>query len=193
MKQIKIILLAVLFCAATPALAFDDQRQGFILSFGAGFHTLKKNFSRSGYNDVSQSKGGLATSFKIGAGLTDQVAVYYVRNASWFSAPYTDGVTTKDATYTIGISGIGATYFLAPSAPSGYFLAALGIGDIAAPFENNTQANTGGAFMFGGGYEFAKNLMLEATLLSTKIQDNSSPAITLKSSSLQFTINYLFY
>lgn len=135
----------------------------------------------------------MATSFKIGAGITDQFALYYVRNASWFSAPYFDGYTTRDATYTIGISGIGATYFLAPSAPSGYFLAAIGAGDIAVPFENNTKANTGGAFMFGGGYEFAKNLMIEATLLSTNIQDNSSPPITLKSSSLQFTINYLFY
>jgi len=193
MKLLKSVSLAALLFAATPALAFDDQRQGFILGFGSGFHTLKENYSSSGSNDWSRSEGGLATSFKIGAGITDQVAVYYVRNASWFSAPYFDGVTTRDATYTIGISGIGASYFLAPSAPSGYFLAAIGVGDIAVPFESSTKSNTGGAFMFGGGYEFMKNLMIEGTILSTNIQDNSSPPITLKSSSLQFTINYLFY
>jgi hypothetical protein len=193
MKQLKSLALAALFFASTPALAFDDQRQGFILGFGAGLQTIRENFSGNGYNDVSQSEGGLATSFKIGAGVTDQVALYYVRNASWFSAPYFDGYTTRDVTYTIGISGIGISYFLAPTAPSGYFLAAVGVGDIAVPFESNTGTNTGGAFMFGGGYEFAKNLMIEGTLLSTNIQDNSSPPITLKSSSLQFTINYLFY
>jgi hypothetical protein len=193
MKLLKSASLAMIFFAAAPAFAFDDQRQGFILGFGAGFHTIRENYYVNGINVSSQSEGGLATSFKIGAGVTDQVALYYVRNASWFSAPYFDGYTTRDATYTVGISGIGVSYYLAPSAPSGYFLAAVGIGDIAAPFEDNTGTNNGGAFMFGGGYEFAKNLMIEGTLLSTNIKDNSSPQTTLKSSSLQLTINYLFY
>jgi hypothetical protein len=193
MNTLKSVSLAAILFSATPALAFDDHRQGFILGFGAGFHTLKENFTSNGYNVGSRSEGGFATSFKIGGGITDQVALYFVRNASWFSAPYFNGVTTRDATYAIGLSGIGASYFLAPSAPSGYFLAAIGAGDIATPFENNTKPDTGSAFMFGGGYEFTKNLMIEGTLLTTHIQSTGLPPVTLKSSSLQFTINYLFY
>ena len=189
MKLLRTVSLAAILVAATPAFAFDDQRQGFILGFGAGFHTIRENFYINGYNTGSQTKGGLATSFKIGAGVTDQVSLYYVRNASWFSAPYFDGFSTRDATYTVGISGIGTTYFLAPTAPSGYFLAAIGVGDIATPFED-ARTDTGGAIMFGGGYEFRKNLMMEGTILSTNIPGNGT---TLKSSSLQFTINYLFY
>ncbi len=72
-------LLAFLF-TATPALAFDEQREGFILGFGAGFHILKEDDPGTG--TWSRSAGGLATSLKIGAGITNQVAVYYVRNAS---------------------------------------------------------------------------------------------------------------
>ena len=193
MTILKSVSLAALLFSATPALAFDDNRQGFILGLGAGFHTLKENYTNNGNNVGSRSEGGIATSFKIGGGITDQVALYFVRNASWFSAPYyINGVTTRDATYTIGLSGIGVSYFLTPSAPSGYFHAAIGVGDIATPFES-TKPDTGSAFMFGGGYEFTKNIMIEGTLLTTHIQDTSLPPVTLKSSSLQFTINYLFY
>jgi hypothetical protein len=180
------VLIALLFSAA-PALAFDDQRAGFILHLGAGFHTLHSNITNNGYNLDSKSETGLATSFKIGGGITDRILIYYVRNASWFSAPY--GNTGRTATYSIGLSGVGVSIFMAPSAPSGYFLAAVGAGDISTPFEDATP-DTGSAIMFGGGYEFRKNLMLEGTLLATSIP---SGYVTLKSSSLQFTINYLFY
>jgi hypothetical protein len=191
--NINTLLLALFLYVATPAFAFDDNRQGFILGFGAGLHTIKEDFTGNG-PAVSNSKGGLATSFKIGGGLTDQFALYYVRNASWFKAAYFDGFTTRDITYTIGIGGLGATYFLAPTAPSGYFMGAIGVGDIAAPFESSIKANTGSAFMFGGGYEFTKNIMVEGAILTTKIQSSGlSPTVTLKSSSLQMTINYLFY
>ncbi len=194
MNALKPASFTALLLATSPAYAFDDNREGFILGFGVGFHNLKENYTSSGSNVSSRSEGGLATSFKIGGGITDQFALYYVRNASWFSAPYFDGVTTRDAAYTIGLSGIGASYFLAPSAPSGYFLAAIGAGDIATPFEKNSKADTGSAFMFGGGYEFQKNLMLEGTILTTNIQSTGlPPPVTLKSSSLQITINYLFY
>jgi hypothetical protein len=194
MKLFKSASLALLLSAAGSAFAFDDKRQGFILGFGAGFHNLRENFHSNGSSVSSKSEGGIATSFKIGGGITDQVALYYVRNASWFSAPYFNGVRTKDAVYTIGLSGIGASYFLSPTAPSGYFLASIGIGDISAPFEENTRADTGGALMFGGGYEFTKNLMIEGTLLTTNIENpDLVPPVTLKSSSLQVTINYLFY
>lgn len=191
-KPRSVVLAACLF-AATPALAFDDNRQGFILGLGIGLHSINSDLVVNGAKTGSQSESGIATSFKIGGGVTDQFALYYVRNASWYSAPYSDGFATREIAYTIGLSGLGASYFLEPAAPSGYFLAAVGVGDISAPFENNIQADTGGAFMLGGGYEFSNNLMFEATLQATNIQSSGTAPVTRKSSSLQFTINYLFY
>ena len=193
MNKLKSVALAACLFAATPAFAFDDNRQGFILGLGIGLHSINSDFVVNGAKVGSQSEGGIATSFKIGGGVTDQFALYYVRNASWYSAPYSDGSVTREIAYTIGLSGLGASYFLEPAAPSGYFLAAVGVGDISAPFESNIQADPGGAFMLGGGYEFSKNLMFEATLQATSIQSSGIPPVTRKSSSLQFTINYLFY
>lgn len=192
MMAFKLFFFVAILFSATPALAFDDNRQGFILGLGAGLHSIGIDVLYDGSKIESQSESGIATSFKLGGGITDQFALYYVRNASWYSAPFSDGFRTKDATYTIGLSGIGASYFLAPSAPSGYFMAALGIGDISAPFEN-VRSDTGDAFMFGGGYEFKSHLMMEVTLLTTNIKSADDNRFKIKSSSFQFTLNYLFY
>jgi hypothetical protein len=174
-------------------MQFDDNRQGFILGLGAGFHNIDTDFNYDGSKFNSESKSGLATSFKIGWGITNQFALYYVRNASWYSAPYFNGYTTSDITYLAGISGIGGTFYLSPSAPSGYFLGAIGIGDLSAPFESNIKSDTGSAFMLGGGYEVSKHLQIEATLLSTDIDSADDSRLNLKSSSIQFTFNYLWY
>lgn len=159
----------------------NDNRQGFILNLGAGLHSTDVNIS----NGDQLSAFGLATSFKVGGGFTDQFLLYYVRNASW--------ATIENTTVTLGISGLGASYFLAPSAPSGYFMVAVGQGDLSAPFESNVKSDTGSAFMFGGGYEFSKHVMAEATLLKTNIKSADISSLSVESSSFQFTINYLFY
>jgi len=190
MRALKYVLVVVAMLSATQSFAFDNKRQGFVLGLGAGFHNTDMDFTYYGSTISSESESGLATSFKIGGGVTDQFLLYYVRNASWFNAPYYNGYVTRDETYMLGLSGIGASYFLSPSAPSVYFLGALGIGDLSVPSEG--ESDTGSAVMFGAGYEFKSHLMLEATLLSTNI-DSSNSALGLESRSFQFTINYSFY
>jgi len=193
MRIIKLLLLSLIVLSNSPAFAFDNNRQGFILGFGAGFHTIDIDVIYNGYKLGSDSNSGIATSFKIGAGLTDQFALYYVRNASWYSAPYSDGFTTKDITYTMGIMGLGATYFLSPSAPSGYLLGAIGAGDLSAPFESGISSDTGSAFMLGAGYELNSHFMVEGTWQSTNIDSADDPLLSIESSSFQVTINYVFY
>ena len=192
MQILKSVVLVVTLLATTSAYAFDENREGFLLSLGAGLHSIKNEYSSNGTVTANESKSGLATSFKIGGGITNQFALYYVRNASWFSTPITNGVVTKDATAVIGMGGIGGTYFFEPTSPSGYMLAAIGGADYAFPMESvNTQ--TGGAFMLGGGYEFSKHVMLEATLMATSVSDSSFSSYKTKSSSFQVTLNYMFY
>jgi len=193
MSFLKSVALAVILLSATPALAFDDNREGFILGLGAGLHSIKNDYSLNGSSYLTESKSGLATSFKMGGGITNQFALYFVRNSSWFSTPVTNGATTKDAHAMVGMSGIGATYYFAPAAPSGYMLAAIGGSDYAFPFESNITTKTGGAFMLGGGYEFDKHVMFEVTLLGTSVADPGNSYNKVQSSALQFTLNYMFY
>lgn len=194
MKALESTLLATLF-ASTPAFAFDDNRQGFILGLGGGFTMLKVGTYDSSGNTWSVPEYGLATSLKMGWGITDQVALYYVRNDSWYREYYCSNSSCepKQSTFTLGISGIGATYFMEPTAPCSYILAATGVGYSATPFESSNHRDTGHAFMFGGGYEYEKNFTIEGTILVTNYDSGSTPAVNLKSSALQITLNYLFY
>jgi hypothetical protein len=195
MKALESTLLATLF-VSTPAFAFDDNRQGFIFGLGGGFTTLKVGtYDYSSGNTWSVPEYGLATSLKMGWGITDQVALYYVQNDSWYREYYSSNSSSepKQSTFTVGISGIGATYFLEPSAPSAYILAATGVGYNATPFESNNHRNTGHAFLFGGGYEFERNITIEGTVLIDNYDSGSNPPVNLKSSALQITLNYLFY
>ncbi|MGD8560742.1 MAG: hypothetical protein PVH04_13815, partial [Gammaproteobacteria bacterium] len=169
------------------AHAFDENRTGFILGLGAGLHTIDIDSFNNGFQLGSDSESGIATSLKLGGGITNQFALYYVRNASWFSS---DGSNT---TFLVGISGLGASYYFSSSAPSGYILAAVGVGDIDAPFESNIEADTGNATMIGGGYEVNDHLHLEVTLLRTDIDSSDFSNLTLETSSIQFTFNYLWY
>lgn len=187
MNKLKLFLVICVLMTSQVANAFDDNRQGFILGVGAGFHNIDTDFNYDGTKFKSESETGIATSFKIGWGITNQFALYYVRNASWYSTSY------SDTTYLVGISGIGGTFYLSPSAPSGYFMGAIGIGDLSAPFESNVKSDTGSALMFGGGYEISKHLQIEATLLSTDIDSADDSRLNLKTSSIQFTFNYLWY
>jgi hypothetical protein len=187
MNIFKSALLVAIIFSSTPAFAFDDNRQGFMLGVGAGFETLKV-----GTVTGSMPKEGVATSLKIGWGITERIALYYVQNDSWYR-DYPSATAKQQSTYTIGISGIGVTYFLAPTAQSGYILAAIGTGYNRAPFDKSVNPGTGSAFMIGGGYEYEKNLTVEGTLLSTRYDSVSSPQVSLKSTSIQMTINYLFY
>lgn len=191
MRTHKLLLLVVMMLSATQSFAFDDKRQGFLLGLGIGLHDTDIDFTSYGTKTGSATESGLATSFKIGGGITDQFALYYVRNASWFNAPYYDGFITTDETYVLGLSGIGASYFLSPSGPSAYFIGAVGIGDFSVPTRN--ESDTGSAVMFGAGYEFQNHVSLEATLLSTNIDSGSSSFLGLESRSFQFTINYNIY
>lgn len=194
MKALRFMALATVLTGLAPtASAFDDSRQGFLLGLGAGLHTIDLDYQGNGRSFANESESGIATSLKIGGGLTDQFALYYVRNASWYSATGFDGSTYKDMTFAVGLMGVGATYFFSPSAPSGYVLGALGVGDISAPFESNVDSDTGSAFMLGGGYELGNHLMLEATLLGTDIDSGDIVGLSVETTSLQLTFNYMFY
>lgn len=184
--KIKFLLWMTLlvFGCSWNAYALDGERKGFIIGIGAGLHRVSMDYEGP-YADPDE-EFGLATSLKIGGGITNQFALYYVRNASWYKLEgYDDSFTA-----VTGISGIGATYYFSPTAPSGYILGAIGVGDIDAPFEDDIDGETGSAIMIGGGYEFSPHVHIEGTFISTDIDVGPTDLTTR---AFQVTINYLWY
>ena len=193
MGMVRIVLLLFMLICSQTVFAFDENRKGFILGLGAGLHTTDIDFINSGVSVSSDSEAGLATSFKIGWGFTTQFSLYYVRNASWYSAPFFDGFTISDTIFTLGISGAGISYYFKPTAPSFYVLGALGVGDLSAPFESNVETDTGDAYMLGGGYEMSKHVLFELTWLDADIDSADLSTLKVEGSSIQFTVNYMWY
>jgi len=191
MKNIKYLLAILILISSQASYALDNNRKGIIFGAGAGIHSTNFDFYFNNSKYSSDSRSGLATSIKFGAGITNQFVLSYVRNASWYTAPYNDGTTTSDTVYVIEISGFEASYYFSPSAPSGYILGAVGLGSYSAPSED--ESDTGVALMIGGGYEISKHLHLEGTLLTTDVDSSEDSRYNLKASSFQFTINYLWY
>lgn len=185
----KKILLSALLAAAVSVSsleAFDEKREGFILSVGAGVSAVTTDITVSS-GDYSASADetslGLATSLKIGYGFTNQFSVYYVRNASWFG--YDND--SADDWYASGIVGVGASYYIEENSPM-YVMAAVGMGDYANASEN--EGETGSAFMLGGGYEVYPHVQVEATYLVANVEEDN---VELGTGAFQLTVNYQWY
>jgi hypothetical protein len=182
MKKIVISSILAGLLATTSLEAFDEQREGFIVSFGAGVSSINTeiDFSRYGADDTSF---GLATSFKIGYGFTNQFLLYYINDISWYG--YDND--PNDDTYTSGLTGIGASYYIQENSPF-YVMGGVGIGSFTNFSES--EGETGSAFIIGGGYEVSPHIQVEATYLSTSVKEDS---IDLDTGAFRLTANYIWY
>jgi hypothetical protein len=187
MKLHKIVAVTLLFFG-TQLQAFDGLREGFLLGFGLGVSNTQVEKSIEGYETRSDyTESGFATSVKLGYALNEQFALYYVRNASWYT------IGAEDESTVSGIAGLGATYYFTPEPQSLYINVALGLGDIIDMEENDVLAD-GSSLMLGVGYEFTQHWQAEVNWFSGSLEgSNKYDGLNIDQSSLQFTINYLLY
>jgi len=154
------IVLALVALIALPnqASAFNDERQGFMLGLGAGYGSAKIS-----WDGDSDSQTGLATTFKIGGGTSNQLQLYYSNRVIFFSE--------NDYNFYQGMSAFGVSYYLEPTAPSFFFSGELGLGALNS-FESGYDGDSGFGFTIGGGFEIAPHLILEANYMSAGVGDS---------------------
>jgi hypothetical protein len=179
-KSIGALVGLIVLATWGSAGAFDGHRKGLFLEMGLGpgvtmfTQELSVNYT---YNDTalrweplvnaessdSQTKFAIATDFKIGFGITEQLQVYYGLQVSWFQhddvfafdssetdrkedmwaaggfdARQKDGTpATKSIWIATGVAGLGVTYYLSPTSPSYYVTGAAGFSTWTAPFETD--------------------------------------------------------
>jgi hypothetical protein len=197
-------LLAVVTCEAS---AFDGKRKGFLLGLGAGLGRSSIGASTSIENvsvSASSAENNFATNFQIGAGLSEQAAVYWVSRVAWGSDeiesyavdPFGNVVAydSQDVLYTNGFGGIGGAYFLSPSESSVFFSGALGFTSLSYPTEPDLDSEYGFGFMVGTGFEFARHVAMEVTYSRGGLGgDDLPPGVDVHASNLLVTINWLGY
>ncbi|MEX0623675.1 MAG: hypothetical protein WD251_07195, partial [Saccharospirillum sp.] len=106
---------------------------------------------------------GILTSFKIGGHINPNFALYYQREASFFSD---DSGTTAVA----GLTGIGGTYYF-EQAGGLYLEGGLGLGDFTT--EDTELVGIGGASMIGIGGEITDHLEGGAVFMATSTEETS--------------------
>ncbi|MCF6243920.1 MAG: porin family protein [Sulfurovum sp.] len=182
MKRILISTILASVLSVSSLSAFDEQKKGFLLSYGAGASFIDTKV-KTGKVGTDGSTFGLATSFKVGYGFTNQFALYYMNDISWFESendPY-------GHTHSSGFSGISGSYYITESSPI-YVTAGVGIGTFSNFSE--LKVETGESYLLGAGYEFSPHVQVEATYHSNTIEEKN---VDLSTDALKITVNYMLY
>ncbi|NOY88476.1 MAG: hypothetical protein GXO93_03675 [FCB group bacterium] len=142
------IIVYLIFAIVIQTEAFDGKRDGFVLGFGLG--AGKVYFSKENHT-------GLSTDFKIGAGVSKHVVLFWANQFIWYS-----GLTYYR------LNGIGGAYYFKPSSPSLYFTGAIGLATLGTidPVKFRSDGISKFGMGFGVGYEFSKNYSFEANYLT---------------------------
>jgi hypothetical protein len=159
------IIVILILCLSTSsiALAFDNQRRGFIIG---GLGGVAMNFWNQSVNDVksdTETDLALHTDFRIGGGFKgNKLMLYYWNLVNWFGI---ENVLGDKVTIISGVTGAGLSYYFKPTAPSFYIDGGLGVSVWNAPFESESEAWYGLGLAGGLGYEFARHWSVEAGVM----------------------------
>lgn len=171
----KYLAIFVISLFSFNALAFDNERQGFILGLGIGIANLDYEI-----DNLSDSETGMATTLKIGYGFDSQLTAYFLRSSSLTESEGVD--------FSEGITGIGMSYYLQPETESLYFNLGVGEGHLSGLDRDFDKDQYGSAFSFGLGYEAARHHSLEMNVINIDLDDTD-----YESTAFHFTYNYIFY
>jgi hypothetical protein len=134
-----VLVLAVVLCCM-PALAFDREREGFVLGFGMGPSVA---WSTSETDDESHVYYGIGTEFTMGYAFTGQIQVQYAGRSNWIHIYY------PMATLSAGV-----TYYFRPEAPSLFITGGGGAATPPLTIESSGDLEAGGNAFAGAGYEW---------------------------------------
>jgi hypothetical protein len=160
-----LVCFCLTFALTTPGFAGDRERKGRIVGVGIGLGMFagRQHVVSSRYGtDRTYSReyrGSLLGDFNIGYAPTNQLAIYYMMHSSLykFSAIQSRGDGDLWLSQT---GGVGATYYLKPSAPSLLLVGGLGY-SYSHDFYYPNDSLWGVGLTVGGGYEFVRHLSLQ--------------------------------
>lgn len=180
-RQRQIAGLILLLCSAS-AQAFNDQREAFLVGLGIGYHGTRLDLGGADSDNVA----GIASSVRIGFGLSNQFTLYYLSEGNWYNR--------GGDTWSLGLNGLGAAYYFSPRARSAYLHFGYGYSYSSLPRDSGSNNRKfGNGYTLGAGYEFMPHLNLEASFLRTRLSDAANSPFPTRTSSWRLMLNYLFY
>jgi len=151
MRLLRYTLCAVIVLAvASPSMAFNGKRKGFVLGGGLGVAPVARIESEG----IDESRVGFASNFLIGYGWDEQNLLVFEGNGTTFK-PDTD----LDVTFSQGFAGPTWYHYFKPVAPTFFTVAGVGFYSFWYDIEDGEEdSNDSGLGLMGGvGYEFARH------------------------------------
>lgn len=169
----------------TSGLAHAD-RSKFFLAGGLGYGTNSMSSESSQGDGEIDGDPGLISSVKIGGVINQQHALYYHRQASWFSFENARG---QNFDVLSGVMGIGYTFYTEPTIGSPYVEASIGLGDFVG--RNNTSGSySGTGFLIGAGYELNEHTQFGATFMRNITTDSGDDDFTNYHNSISAKVEF---
>jgi hypothetical protein len=151
MKNWILLVFAVTtILVARGSSAQECQRKGFLIGLGAGPGIATASASGA-LSANSESQPGVATSFKIGTGLSERVLLYYANRVVF--------ANESDEGYVQGLSGVEAAIYFTPGKRSIFMTGILGFGGRRNLGQDGNGVNLGSGI--GLGYDFGNHLLIE--------------------------------
>lgn len=185
------LVLATDTATASPP---PGRGEGFFLNAGLG-HSLTRwlidQASDDGDLRYAQTELGVAGQVQLGYLLPIGLALHVTERQSWFTSSRVGDRSVQLASFT----GLGATYFFRPQAPSAYVTGSLGLSNWGT-FDDGF--NLGFGACAGAGYEFSEHWSVEqsycfGTAKQRFEQRGQTVAVEGKPFAAALTINYLLY
>lgn len=180
----KLALFSPILLVSALSFADNSTRSGFYLSGGAGLHSTELTMTIDGWGQITETNNGFLTAIKLGGYLNPQFALYYLREAAWWSDP-----DVNNALVTSGITGIGGSYYFNASG-GGYLEFGVGFGDLAVNDNGTLSTEVGGAVQFGGGVEVTDHIQIGGTILTTSIPDSYYTDVTYSAFTLAAKVEF---
>jgi hypothetical protein len=192
-RCIALALSLALLIVASSASAFDGSRRGFVLGGGLGLgltsYTQELSGGLTGSSD-RQNSGAIATTFKIGGGLSERTLLIYQQNQNWFSLTNVFG---DDVTVASGSGVLAVNHFVSDES-SVYLVGGIGLSSWSLPFEDGSKVSYGGTLLVGAGIEFSPHWSAEFNLsFGNPSYSESGTKLTTKTANLSVTVVGLAY
>jgi len=159
--------LGVLFASTQHCHAFDGNRNGFVLGFGAGPSYADRQDVRTGapFTNTDLSEAGLLSNLVIGHGFKDRFMVYYSGLQFWGKSLFAG--TTDDGVGFLLLPSIGGRYYLSATGRSLFFGGGIGLSVSDDLGSSELGFSLGSAFHALGGYQFGEHVSGEVTIAYT--------------------------
>lgn len=159
MRQVLVVVLVIVLCAAGSSMAFDGMRKGFVLGGGLGLAPT----SSIKFGIYDESAAGLGLNFVIGGAFNEQNMLVYEGNVTSWKAD------VVDASIAQGFNGVAWYHYFGPLGKSAF--ATIGLGAYVFSADGYEDNEPGFGFLIGGGYEFSKHWQVGAYLASGTTSD----------------------